>query len=178
MRSIHITPQVAALACVVDKKHFRKCLTGVHFNCATATATDGKLLLRAPILAEGEAESSSCIVPADAFAKSVYGTLRVDGAQVEVESGNCVQKFAPISEKFPDVDAVFPTDTPPMTVALSVTILENLLKAAKKADAKTIKFGFRGAEQPANLALLDGKGDPVMDGIIMPVKLPEGKSGW
>lgn len=177
-----------------DPDSTRYALGAVQYVEGEVRATDGKMLIRVPVLNDefpdtpgAGGEPSTCLIPTgllkDAIAKAskIRSTkpvlrcarLTVKDDRVILSSTDLERSSDDTSKqiegKFPDIDALTPEDEPEITITLGTKLLLKLLKhAAAHAHNEQVTFSIRTKSDPVSVeySLKDGR---KVQAVIMPI---------
>lgn len=172
VRSLAFALQAAA---VQDVRYY---LQGVHVAGHDCTGTDGRIVLRirdeaqvapAPLLLSIEA-ATWAVKAAKAGRLGVVGAT-VDGGQVILAVGSATM-ITPVGDgtRFPNVDAIIPTETSGESVSFDYKLLARANKAAA-----VVGSGVRMRPNGKQAAVVDFPGSPVpCFGVVMPLRTEPG----
>lgn len=194
---------ITAFASTDDR---RFAIQGVHYNSdeQRMEATDGMIAIRVPVVqplesfpAIGGTEAKSVSLPTSTLKKALanipkshqpelcHAKLSVDGkatlTTTDLENEQSIS-VKPIDSPFPNLNHVWPTETPKFSVALSADLLKRLaayaeqygLDETKKKTGVVIRFDFVDnlAAVRASFPIADPLGQhPKAEALLMPVRL-------
>lgn len=186
----------------------RAVLNGVHYNAKKRVleATDGRVAVRVPVCERadefpptkaGGAAMPDAIIPTAAFKRALanvparntlpvldYVRVAGDGERItmtatDLDTEQAVTAKA-IDGRYPDLDQVWPTAAPTLSIVLASGLLKRIAEYADRHGKETgkpgcaITFEFTGALEPVRFGfeLENALGESVRaEGVLMPIRL-------